>query len=99
MVLLEDLSHREEIPKALGHLLRVDGHKPVMHPVSDGRAAAGGGAALCNFILVVGKNQVPSAAVDVQHWARQRLPHCAALNVPPRSPRAPRTVPRGLVRL
>ena len=54
---------------------------------------------LCDFILVVGENEVLTAAVNVNRVAEEAMNHCRALNVPTGSALAPGRVPIGLAGL
>jgi len=70
----------------------------VVHPVLH-ELLPRGRLALGHLVLVVGKDQVPSAAVDVEGLAQVAGTHGRALDVPARSARAPRALPGGLTRL
>ena len=59
----------EEVVQALGHLLIVHVDEAVVHPVA-GKGAAVGALALCDLILVVGEDQILTAAVQINGLAR-----------------------------
>ena len=98
IVLLEHIADGEEVAQTLGHLLVVHAHKAVMHPEL-GQWLARGAFALGNFVFVVGKLQVRTAAVDVERLTQRGAAHGRALDVPARAARAELTRPLGVVRL
>src|SRR5450759_1729661 len=98
IVLGEYLAHGKKIAERFRHLLIVDTHKAVVHPVID-ESIAVRALGLRNFVLVVRKLQVLTAAVDIEMVAEQGARHRRALNVPARPALAPWTRPRRLARL
>ena len=79
----EELVQRDEVAKALAHLLPVDGNHVVVHPVFyHGFALRCHG--LCYLALVVGEDEVHAAAVDVEVAAEVLASHRRALAVPSR---------------
>ena len=73
--------------QALGHLLIVHVDEAVVHPVA-GKGAAVGALALCDLILVVGEDQVLTAAVQINGLAQMGAAHGAALDMPARTAHA-----------
>ena len=69
-----------------------------MHPVA-GKGAAVGALALGDLVLVVGENQVLTAAVEVNGLAQVGAAHGAALNVPARTAHAVGALPGRLTGL
>ena len=58
--------------------------------------------ALCDLVLMVRKDEIKPAGMDVNRLAEHGLRHCRALDMPARPPLAPRTIPArlcGLARL
>ena len=64
-VLLCHFPHGEEIAQRLGHFLVVDVDIAVVHPVV-GKGLAVGSFTLCDFVFMVGKDQILTAAVEVK---------------------------------
>ena len=81
VVLLKHVADSEEVAQALGHLLVVHVDEAVVHP-GPGEGLARGALALGDFVLVVRKGQVGTAAVDVKALAQQRAAHGRALDMP-----------------
>ena len=52
---------------------------------------------LRDFVLVMGKNEIYSAAVNIEYVAEIRSAHGGAFNVPTRTTPAPRAFPSRLV--
>ena len=73
-------------------------HEPVVHPERRHRAPVER-FALRELVLVMRKDQVEPATVDVEVLAENRLAHRRALDVPPRPTRPPRARPRRFPRL
>ncbi len=73
--------------QALGHLLIVHIDEAVVHPVVR-KGAAVGTLALGDLVLVVGEDQILSAAVQVDGLAQMGAAHGAALDVPARAAHA-----------
>src|SRR5579864_5923578 len=84
--------HGVKIAKRLRHLLAVDQQvravQPVVHKFFSGYAFA-----LCDLRLVVGKDVVDAAAMNVDLISKERGGHGAALNVPARPARPPWRIP------
>ena len=95
---LENLTHGEEVAERLRHLLVVDAHKAVVHPVID-EGVTVRAFRLRDFVFVVRKLQVLSAAVNVELRAEQRTGHRRTFDVPARSPVAPGAGPGRFARL
>ena len=77
----QHLADGEKIAQAFGHLLVVHLHHAVVHPEHRQRLASGT-FALRNLVLVVGKLQINTAAVDVKRLTQSLAAHGRALNVP-----------------
>ena len=84
--------------QALGHFLVVHVDETVVHPVA-GKLTAVGALALGNLVLVVGEDQVLTAAVQIDGLAQMGAAHGAALNVPARAAHAVGAFPCGLAGL
>ena len=67
--MVQQLPDREEIAKALGHLLALDLEHLVVHP--DACEAVAHAAGLGDFVLVVREDEVIAAAVDVEAFAQK----------------------------
>ena len=80
------------VAQRLAHLLAGRGDPGVVHP--GGGEVVAGRPRLGLLVLVVGEAQVVAAAVDVERAAEVLPRHRRALDVPPRTPRAPRRGPR-----
>src|SRR6185437_16552205 len=68
----------------------------VVHPVVRHRARAMRAARLRDFVLMVRKDQIDAAAMNVEDIAEIGGRHRGALDVPARTAPAPWTVPAGL---
>ena len=97
-IALQRLADRHEVAERLAHLLRVHIQQTVVEPESRERALAGERLALGDFVLVVRKNEVLPAAVDVHALAEVAERHRGALDVPAGASRSPGALPRGLPR-
>ena len=68
--LLQQVAHQQHVAQRLGHLGVVHIHEAVVQPVAHEQLAAMGAGALGHLVLVMGKDQVVAAAVDVDGAAR-----------------------------
>src|SRR3546814_3885491 len=82
----------------LRHFLAVHHHVAVVHPQARHLLRAVGAAALRELVLVVRKDEVEAAAVDVEDLAEMFEGHGRALDVPARTPAAPGALPARLLR-
>ena len=98
VILLTDVPHREKISQRLGHFLIVNIQKSVVHPVF-GKRFAVCRLRLGNLILVVGKNQVLAARMNIYLLPQVLLAHHRALDMPARSSLAPGRLPERLALL
>ena len=98
LVTRQDLANGEEVVQGFRHLLVVDAHEAVVHPVADERMT-GRTLGLGDLVLVVRKSQVGAAAMDVEGVTERLGRHRRALDVPTRPPRAPRRLPGGFAGL
>ena len=64
--LSQQLIDRDEVAQRLGHLLALDLEEAVVHPHVGHRGGAVRAARLRDLVLVVGKDEVDAAAVDVE---------------------------------
>jgi len=88
----------DRLPGGLRPRPLLDQQELAMHPVPGERLLAGKGAALGNLVLVVGKDQVDAAGVNVEHPDPKPLlyqieGHRRTLQVPPWTPPAERRIP------
>ena len=100
IVLGEHVGGQSEVAERLRHLLPVDRHQAVVHPVPRERVSGRGG--LRQLVLVMREAQIEAAAVDVEFGAEVAARHGRALDVPARSAPTPRRIPDsvgGLLRL
>ena len=99
MAFLQKLAHGEEVAEGLRHLLAANDDVAVVHPEAR-EPAVGAAARLGDLVLVVRKDQVLAAAVDVEGLAQVLGAHGRALDVPARPAAPPGAVPArlGLVR-
>ena len=83
VALLEQFADGDDVAEALRHLLAVRHRKEaVVHPVAGQRRAAMGAAALGDLVLVMGKNQIEAATMNVDRLAEMRLDHRRAFDMP-----------------
>ncbi len=94
----QQVGQREEVAQRLRHLLAVDDQVLGVQPEADERAVVRR-LALRDLVLVVRKDVVDAAAVDVEGLAEVLGAHRRALDVPARAARAPGRVPGRLARL
>src|SRR6266478_2650057 len=98
IVPLDDVADRQRVAERLRHLVLAHVHEAVVHPVA-GEGLVRHRLRLGDLALVVRKDEVLAAAVDVERLAEIAHGHRRALDVPARPPRAPWTRPRRLVGL
>ena len=91
--LRQHVPQREEIAQALGHLLAVHLQHAVMQPVSREMAARKRAQALRPLILMMRKNQIRPAAMNIEILAQISPGHGTALDMPARPPAPPRALP------
>src|SRR5690606_34103582 len=92
VVAAEEFADGDEVAEALGHLLGLDRHEAVVHPVT-GEGSAVGGLALRDLVFVVREDEVLAAAMDVEGLAQVAGAHGGALDVPTGTPRTPWALP------
>ena len=97
-VACQDLANGKEIAQRLGHLLIVDTHESVVHPVPD-EGMSGRTLGLGNLVLVMREGEIRATAVDIEGVTQGARRHRRALYVPTGPARSPGRVPRRLVRL
>ena len=92
--IIQKIAQREEVPGRLCHLGSLDHKVRAVHPVADeGFLAISCTLALGYLGLVVRKNVVHAAAMDVDGLAEQSGSHSAALDVPTGPSFAPGALP------
>ena len=96
VTLRQQILDRHDIAERLRHLLRAHVDEAVVDPVAREWGAGVGAAALGEFVLVMGEDEVLAAAVDVDCFAQVRADHRAAFDVPPGAAPPPRAVPANL---
>ena len=89
---------RHQVAQALRHLLALELQHAVVDPVA-GKRLSGEALGLGDLVLMVRKDQVVAAAVDVDLVAQVQQVHRRAFDVPARPALAPRAVPTRLARL
>src|SRR5262249_19071996 len=100
MAALDDVADGEDVPQRLRHLLTIVHEEmfhvePMPHEWPVGRAFG-----LRNLVLVMRKNEVNAARVNVDRWrVQQSERHRRALDVPARTPGTEAEVPPRLTRL
>src|SRR5262245_63533548 len=97
-VALDDLPDVQRVAEGLRHLLLAHVDHAVVHPVA-GEHLARARFGLRDLALMVRKDQVLAAAVEIEGHPEVLHGHRGALDVPARASRAPRALPRGLARL
>ena len=93
----KEVLHGVEVAQRLGHLLAVDGHKAVVHPDPGKSGVRMCRTGLGNLVLVVWKDKVVAAAMDVEVQSEMAGAHGGALEVPARTPVTPGTLPSGKI--
>src|SRR5882757_3999881 len=99
IVAFEQLADDGEVAGRFRHLLVPQLNKAVVHPVFDEGLrviSIQDTLGLGDFVLVMRKLQVLPAAVNVEMRPQQSGAHCGALDVPTRTPVAPRRLPERL---
>src|SRR6266849_75225 len=91
--------HGHEVAERFRHLLacrRVE--KTVVQPIARERLALMCAYALRDLVLVVRKDEIEPAAMDIESFAEKRLGHRRAFDVPARSAASPRAFPARQIR-
>ena len=88
----------EKVAQGFGHLLLVHPHKAVVDPIV-GERLSRDGLRLGHLVFVVGKDEVLSAAVNVEGFAQVFLAHDRAFDMPARAAFSPGARPGGFPRL
>src|SRR5665213_1306537 len=87
------LRYCSKIAETLRHLCTFDFYKAVVHPVIRHHGRAMRAARLGDFVLMMRKDQVEPATMNVEDVAEIGRGHRGALDVPARTSPAPRTFP------
>ena len=82
----QQLPNGEEVAKALAHLLPLHLQEAVVHPIVRHHRRMERAARLRDLVLVMGKDKVDTAAMDVEGLAQMLPRHRRALDVPARAP-------------
>src|SRR6202034_3988015 len=80
--ILAQLMNRHEVPFGLRHLLAFDLKEAVVHPVIRHNRRVEGATRLRDLVLVMGKDEIDAAAVDVEDLAEIFPRHRRAFDVP-----------------
>src|SRR5687768_16026886 len=91
-VLVKHISCSKEVAQGFGHLLVVDVEKSRMHPVIHERMIVRS-LRLCDFVFVMRKLQIFTAAVYIEVRSKKRLAHHRTFDMPAWSARSPRRRP------
>src|SRR4030095_6206970 len=91
--MLQQFLRRDHIAQRLGHLVGAHVDEAVVYPISRQRLSVVRTTALGYLILVVRKDEVEPAAMDVDRLAQMRADHRRAFYVPARTPAAPGAIP------
>ena len=94
VIFFEQVGKQQTVAEGLAHLLSVDLDEPVVDPIFC-KLLARERFRLRDLVLVVGEDEVPAAAVDVDLLAERLHVHRGALDMPARSAVAPGGVPEG----
>src|SRR5579862_3815371 len=92
------IAWRIEVAGALGHLLSLNQEEAGVHPETR-EEFSGLGFRLRDFVLVMRKDQVFAAGMDVEGFAQILHRHGGALDVPARTARSDLGLPRSFARL
>src|SRR5205085_1856349 len=95
---LQQFVHGDEIAERFRHFGAVDAEEAVVHPKAHEWPTVMRRLALRELVLVMRKDQIDAAAMDVEGLAEMRLAHRRAFDVPARPAAAPRAVPARLLR-
>src|SRR5215469_1339609 len=68
-----------------------------MHPIADKGPATVRAGTLRDFVLVMRKDEIETAGVDIEGLPQMGFAHRRALDVPARPPSAPRAIPAGKI--
>ena len=94
LVAVEYLAHGKKVTQRLGHLLIIDTHETIVHPVVDERMLMRA-FTLRNLVFMMGKLQVLSAAMYIEMFTQIMLAHRRAFDMPAGTSHAPRRIPLG----
>ena len=86
----DEIVYQQHVTDRLRHLLVIDAQETVMYPVTREVPAIMSAAALCQLVLVMRKDQVLTAGVNIDGLAQVFRGHRRTLDVPARTAPAPR---------
>ena len=96
--LFQQVADQQHVAQGLGHFFASNVHQTIVNPVTAKLRDSVRTGALGGLVLVVGKDQVQSAAVNVDGLVQVRPHHGGALSVPTRAAVTPGAVPADTVR-
>src|SRR5690349_928992 len=85
--ILQQIADRDEVAERLRHLLAFDLKKAVVHPVIRHDWRMKGATRLRDFVLVMRKDEIDAAAMDVEYLAEMLPGHRRAFDMPARPAR------------
>ena len=92
----QQFTNGAHVAQGLGHFLAPQVHIGVVHPVAH-KLSAVGAAALGQFVFMMRKDQIPTAAMNIYRRTEMLANHRRALQMPARAAPPPGAVPAGLV--
>ncbi|CCJ97232.1 hypothetical protein BN130_3809 [Cronobacter malonaticus 507] len=98
VVVLQHVTYGKEVAERFGHLLAIDHNHAGVHPVIHILTVVRAGG-LRDFVFMVREHQVRATAVNIEMAAELLAVHRGALDMPARTPVAPRRRPARLARL
>src|SRR3979490_903952 len=93
----QQLPDGDEIADRFRHLLTFDLQETVVHPVIRHHRGTVRATRLRQFILVMRKDEIETAAMNIEDIAEIGSTHRGALDVPAWAAPSPRTFPAGLI--
>src|SRR5438128_7141674 len=93
---LQEITHHDEVAQRLAHLGTVVLDHGRVQPAADEGHAPRESLRLRDLTLVMRKDEVRAAGVNIERRPQIARAHDGALDVPARAPRSPRARPRGL---
>src|SRR4051794_39457973 len=84
--IFQKIGDREKIAEGLRHLLAFDLKEAIVHPHARERMTAMRPFALRDFVFMMRKDKIDSAAMNVEGLAQQSLAHRRAFDMPAGAP-------------